>query len=117
MGTYASQLADAALCVAILTTNPRDNVTVMFDAGQAAAYMQLQAVELGVGSCVITLHHPEPSRGLLGFPENLELHMCLSLGYPADPAALEPAKRAGGRRPAEEIAHFERYHTGQDTTG
>lgn len=109
MGVYASQLADAALCVAILTPDPRGNWSVMFDAGQAAAYMQLQGVELDIGSCVVTLHHPEPSRDLLGYPDYLQLHMCVAFGYPADPADLEPVKRAGGRRPVEEIAHFERF--------
>ena len=33
--------------------------------------MQLAALELGVGSCMVTLHRPEPARALLGFPEEL----------------------------------------------
>jgi nitroreductase len=82
---------------------------VMFDAGQAAAYMQLAALELGVGSCVTTLHRPEPSRELLGYPQDLHLRMLVAFGYPADPAALEPAHRPGGRRPMEETVHFEHW--------
>ena len=109
MGDFASYLPDAALCVAILTPDPKQRWSIMFDAGQAAAYMQLAAVELGVGSCLVTLHRPEPARALLGFPEDLELHVLGAFGYPADPEALEPAARPGGRRPIEEIAHFERY--------
>ena len=38
------------------------------DAGQAAAYMQLAAWEMGVGSCLATLFEPEQARTLLGFP-------------------------------------------------
>jgi nitroreductase len=81
----------------------------MFDAGQAAAYMQLAALELGVGSCVTTLHRPEPSRALLGYPDHLHLRMLVAFGYPADPATLEAPPRPGGRRPGEEIVHFERW--------
>ncbi len=81
----------------------------MFDAGQAAAYMQLAALELGVGSCLVTLHRPEPARELLGFPDDLYLNVVIAFGYPADPKAFEPASRSGGRRAVEEMAHFERW--------
>src|SRR5213082_604754 len=47
MGDYASHLPNAALVVAILTPDPVANYAVMFDAGQAAAYMQLAALDLG----------------------------------------------------------------------
>ncbi len=49
-GTWAGHLAGAALGVAILTPDPTEKFQIMFDAGQAAAYMQLAAWELGVGS-------------------------------------------------------------------
>ena len=109
MGDFASWLPGAALCVLILTPDPTQRWSIMFDAGQAAAYMQLAAVELGVASCLITLHHPEPARELFGFPPDLELNAAIAFGYPADPNALEPASRPGGRRPIDEIAHFERW--------
>lgn len=108
LGDFASYLPTAALAVAIVTPNP-SNWWVMFDAGQAAAYMQLEGVELGVGSCIVTLHRYEPARELLGFPEGLELHMLVAFGYPSDPAALEPAARAGGRKPTTETIHYERF--------
>src|SRR5215210_3501994 len=69
MGDFASYLPSAALAVAIVTPDPATRWSVMFDAGQAAAYMQLAALELGVGSCLITLHRPEPTRALLGYPD------------------------------------------------
>ena len=49
-GTWAGHLAGAALGVAILTPDPTGKFQIMFDAGQAAAFMQLAAWELGVGS-------------------------------------------------------------------
>jgi nitroreductase len=108
-GDYAKHLPSAALAVAILTPDPKAYYWVMFDAGQAAAYMQLAAVELGVGSCMVTLHRPEGSRELLGYPDDLYLTMLVAFGYPADPKALEPATRPGGRQPFDELVHFERY--------
>lgn len=42
-GTWAGHLAGAALGVAILTPDPTEKFQTMFDAGQAAAYMQLAA--------------------------------------------------------------------------
>lgn len=115
MGDFATYLPDAALAVAILTPDFKQRWSIMFDAGQAAAYMQLAAVEHGVGSCLVTLHHPEPARALLGFPDDLELNVVIAFGYPTDHQAFDPPSRPGGRRPIEEIAHFERWGGSQKT--
>lgn len=109
LGDFTGPLTGAALGVAILTPDPTTRWSVMFDAGQAAAYMQLAALDMGVGSCMVSLHRPEPARGLLGFPEDLQLHVMIAFGYPADPADLEPISRPGGRRPLQEIVHVERW--------
>jgi nitroreductase len=109
MGNYAKWLPDVDLAVVILTPDPKAYYWVMFDAGQAAAYMQLAAMELGVGSCIATLHHPEGSRELLGYPEDLYVTMLVGFGYPADLSALDPAVRAGGRKPLDEMVHWERW--------
>src|SRR5438093_12431618 len=95
MGDFTGPLTGAALGVAILTPDPATRWSVMFDAGQAAAYMQLAALDMGVGSCMVTLHRPEPARPLLGFPDDLQLHAMIAFGHPADPADLEPASRTG----------------------
>lgn len=110
MGDFARWLPEAALAVCILTPDYKQRWSIMFDAGQAAAYMQLAALELGVGSGLVTLHHPEPARELLGFPDDLHLNVVIAFGYPSDPSVFEPASRPGGRRPIEEIAHFERWN-------
>src|SRR3970282_317891 len=57
-GTYAGHLAGAALGVAILTADPAQRWSILFDAGQAAAYMQLAAWDLGIGSCLGTVYEP-----------------------------------------------------------
>ena len=61
-------IAGAPLCVALVTPLPSEKQTILFDAGQAAACMQLAAWELGVVSCLGTVYELEKARTLLGFP-------------------------------------------------
>src|SRR4030065_981050 len=70
LGSYAGHLAGAALGVVIVTPDPAQRWSILFDAGQAAAYMQLAAWGMGIGSCLVTLHNPEPARQVLGVPED-----------------------------------------------
>ena len=109
LGPYAGHLAGSALGVAILTPDPTERYSIMFDAGQAAAYMQLAAWELGVASCLASIYEVDAARKLLGFPDDLHLRMTLSFGFPTDPGVLTARPRAGGRRPLAESAHFERW--------
>jgi nitroreductase len=109
LGTWAGHLAGAALGVAILTLDPAQRWSILFDAGQAAAYMQLAAWDLGIGSCLATIYQPEDARRLLGFPAEYRIHVALSFGYPEDPAVLVDPPRLGGRRSMDDVVHFERW--------
>lgn len=102
-GTYAGHLAGAALGVAILTPDPAQRWSIMFDAGQAAAYMQLAAWELGIGSCLATIYETEAARKLLAFPSDLHLHVAISFGYPADEDDITRTPVSGGRKDFKEI--------------
>lgn len=108
-GQWAGHLAGAALGVAILTPDPLGKFQTMFDAGQAAAFMQLAAWELGVGSCPASIYDGELARQILGFPPDWHLRVALSFGYPLDEAKLSSAPKSGGRRSLEEVAHWERW--------
>ena len=108
-GTWAGHLAGAALGVAILTPDPSEKFQIMFDAGQAAAYMQLAAWELGVGSVPASIYEPEKAREILGFPHEWYLRIALSFGYPAEEEKLSAAPQKGGRRELEEVVHWERW--------
>jgi nitroreductase len=108
-GTWAGHLAGAAMAVAILTPDPTAKFQTMFDAGQAAAYMQLLAWELGVGSCLASIYEMEKAREILGFPPEWYLRIALSFGYPADEEKLTAPPRKGGRRSLEEIVHWEKW--------
>ena len=108
-GTYAGHLAGAALAVAILTPDPTDKFQIMFDAGQAAAFMQLAAWELGVGSVPASIYEGEKAREILVFPSEWHLRIALSFGYPLEEQKLSAAPKKGGRRSLEEIVHWERW--------
>lgn len=109
MGTFAGHLAGAAVGVAILTRPPEERWSVMFDAGQAAAYMQLAAWELGIGSCMASIYEPEKARELLGFPDDVHLRAAISFGYPKDGGTQRPAPKKAGRRPFKEVVHWEAW--------
>ena len=87
-GKYASHLADASFGIAILTPDPRSNISILFDAGQTAAYLQLAALEFGIVSCLIKLHKGNLGRSILEAPENYHLDFILSMGFPENKAEI-----------------------------
>ncbi|HEY4000082.1 MAG TPA: nitroreductase family protein [Candidatus Xenobia bacterium] len=95
----AGHLKGAACGVAVLIS---EGPWTLFDAGQCIAYMQLAAWELGISSGIGSFADPEKARGILHFPAEWKLGICLSLGYAAHPPA--PAK-AGGREPLDKLVH------------
>jgi nitroreductase len=109
LGTYAGHLASAALGVVLATPDPAQRWSILFDAGQAAAYMQLAAWEHGVGSCLATIYEPEAARRLLGAPEDIHLPVALSFGKPFDPEVLLAPPRVGGRRSLDTFVHWDHW--------
>jgi len=108
-GTWAGHLAGASLGVAILTPEPSSKFQIMFDAGQAAAFMQLAAWELGVGSVPASIYEPEEARKILNFPEEWHLRIALSFGYPLDTQILSKPPQIGGRLELEELIHWDHW--------
>lgn len=108
-GEWAGHLAGAALGVAILTPDPTEKFQTMFDAGQAAAFMQLAAWELGVGSCPASIYEPDKARQILGFPAELWLRIALSFGYPAQAEAINRRPQKGGRVNLDDLVHWDRW--------
>lgn len=108
-GNWAGHLAGAALGVAILTPDPSERFQILFDEGQAAAYMQLAGLERGIGSCLATIYDVEKARGVLGFPPDLLLRFAISFGFPLDSVQIEQLPRKGGRRSLDEIVHWEHW--------
>ena len=108
-GTWATHLAGAALGVAILTPDPTEKFQTMFDAGQAAAFMQLAAWELGIGSCPASIYEAEKARAILGFPQELHLRIALSFGYPLNEEESSAPPKKGGRKEFNEVVHWNKW--------
>jgi nitroreductase len=111
LGQYASHLAGAAVAVMILTPDPDSRFSVMFDAGQAAAYMQLAAWEDGVGSCLATIYEHEKARKLFCFPAEWHLRVAISFGFPAEPEMLTRPPKLGGRSSFADVVHWNSWES------
>ncbi len=107
VGPYAGHMAGAAFGVALASPDPAERWSIGFDLGQAAAYMQLAAWELGVGSCIGSMYDPDKARTLLGVPNELTVQVALSFGFPA--ASQAAAARVGGRRPLADVVHWDKW--------
>ena len=108
-GRFAGHLAGASLGVVIVTPDPAQKVTIAFDAGQAAAYMQLAAWEESVGSCLASLYETEAVRRILGIPAEWHADVAISFGY-FDPKLQPPSGVLNpGRKPFDEIVHWDRW--------
>jgi nitroreductase len=102
MGKYASHVRDATLAIALIAKPGTD-----FDMGQAAAYMQLAALEYGVGSCLVAIYEPEDAKRLLGVPDDREFKIALDFGYPAE-EEKQPSHQKG-RKGFDEVVHWEKW--------
>lgn len=73
------------------------------DASIATAYMQLQAKELGIGSCWIGSFNPKHFNEILGVPEDMTAITLTILGYPAE----DPDPRH--RKPREDVISYNKF--------
>jgi nitroreductase len=100
-GTYAGHIAGAAVAVVLV-----DHQNWSFDIGQAAAYLQLAAWDLGVSSCLAYFGSQDKLKELLGIPADANAEIGLSFGYSAE----EPrAIRKTGRKPLKDVLKREHW--------
>lgn len=104
LGDFLGYLAGASACVVLAA--PDDSPWTYFDLGQCASYLQLSALELGVGSCLGAIYQPAEAKKLLGVPADMSLQALVSLGYPS---ADHQVARLGGRKPISEAVHWQRW--------
>ncbi len=102
-GTYAGHLAGAAFAVVLV--GDAHGEWKSFDLGQASSYLQLAAWDLGVGSCLATLHQEDAAKEVLGVPADHSAMVALSFGYPAD----DWTPNKGGRRPLDDVVRWEKW--------
>ena len=95
---------DPTLIIAICSkiTEPLN----LLDLGMASENIMLEAVELGLGSCAIASYSEGPVKQLLGIPDEMELVLLLSMGYPGESPQRRPKK------PLSEIAFSEKFGEG-----
>ncbi len=117
LGPWCGHVGGAAAAIALVTPDPRAegaSLSITWDLGGAAAQMMLVAWDLGVGSCPATVYEADRAREILGYPADMHCEFMLSFGYPADPAVLAKPNRAGGRRPVEDLVHWEAWSASAD---
>jgi len=107
-GQFSAHLGQAALGVVILTPDPAERFQILFDAGQTAAYMQLAAWELGIGSCLVTSYNREGVIQLLGLPDDVHVRVAIAFGYPHPDRPRFSGSRQG-RRPFADVVHWETW--------
>jgi nitroreductase len=89
-------VGEAPLILALCTTNveykmPNGISSHPVDLGIAGAFMLLQAVHEGLGTCIVTTFREEEIKSLLTVPYSMRIVMLITVGYPdEDP---EPTER------------------------
>lgn len=100
-GRYAGHIAGAAFAVVLVDHNHWS-----FDIGQAAAYLQIAAWDLGVDSCLAYFGFIDKLKEMLRIPAESEVEIGISFGYSAEEP--HPARRSG-RKPLEDILKREHW--------
>jgi nitroreductase len=112
-GANAGHLATAGAGIAIVI-HPEVPDLDAYDEGRLAERILLAATARGLGAAVGHFTGPgdtwaasAEAKRLLGIPEQFLLRETISVGYPA--AQLERTPNPPGRKPLEQLVHFERY--------
>ena len=112
-GANAGHLATAAVGIAIVI-RPEVPDLDAYDEGRLAERILLAAAAHGVGAAVGHFTGPgdtwaasAEAKRLLGVPDEHLLRETISLGYPAE--HLQPTSNPPGRKPLEQLVHWERY--------
>jgi nitroreductase len=82
----------------------KDKEYPLMDIGIAAAHFCLQAVEDGLGTCIIGWFNEKKVRNLLSVPKNKRIELIITVGYPAS-NDIRPKKR----KSHEEVITYNNY--------
>ncbi len=77
----------------------------LIDIGIAAEHLCLQAIELGLGTCMLGWFNEKKVKKLLHIPEKKRIGLLISLGYPVDGYPL----RDKTRKPPAEVISYNSY--------
>lgn len=110
-GYYASHLREAAFGVGVVSKPGSD-----FDCGRCIQNMMLAAWGESIGSCIASMHRESKAKKLLGVPASLRMEHVVSFGYPRlgvtptiEGKPLEDVLSSLGRKPLNELVHYEKW--------
>jgi nitroreductase len=103
-GDYASWIGASAAVIGF--ASPAAEMR-MFDVGRQAQNMMLAAHAEGIGSCPVTLGHADAARAAVGLPDDWEMPMVITLGYPVADHPDSPLKRP--RVSLDELVRYDRW--------
>jgi len=89
-GDFSSWIGTSAAIVGF--ASPTSELRA-FDVGRQAQNMMIAAHAEGVGSCPVTLHHADKARDAVGLPDDWDMRMVITLGYPVNDHPDSPLKR------------------------
>jgi len=120
-GPFASHLAGAQAAVVLVMRGPA--LPSLFDEGRLAQNIMLAAWAHGIGSCIGSLYPADneaKAKEALAIPADRAVHTAISLGYPANEAALRVSQSPIaapiplGRQRLTELVSWERFGQVQD---
>ena len=103
-------IAQSSATISLVAREPEDerqHSLMLYDFGQATAYMMLAAADLGIGSGHSSVSDQQQAQRVLGFPDGYFAVYLIGLGYPAG-RPLRPLVRPN-RRPFDEVVHWGRW--------
>lgn len=103
-GDFSSWIGNSAAVVGF--ASPSEG-TRLFDVGRQAQNMMLAAHAEGLASCPVTLQHPEKARSAVGLPDDWDMLMVITLGWPIDEVPDSPLKRT--RVSLEDLVRYDRW--------
>ena len=103
-GNFSSWIGTSAAIVGIAV--PLESLRG-FDVGRMAQNMMVAAHAEGLGSCPVTLQHQDKARAAVGLPDDWDMTMVITLGWPVPDAPDSPLKRI--RVSLDRLVRYDRW--------
>ena len=103
-GDFSSWIGTSAVIIGIAV--PLESLRG-FDVGRMAQNMMVAAHAEGLGSCPVTLQHQDKARAAVGLPDDWDMTMVVTLGWPVPDAPDSPLKRT--RVPLDQLVRYDRW--------
>ncbi len=80
-----------------------------FDVGRMAQNMMVAAHAEGLGSCPVTLQHQDKARTAVGLPDDWDMTMVVTLGWPGPDAPDSKSTPKRTRVPLDQLVRYDRW--------